>query len=92
MFSTIHDSYMSSGSSRMWDPKSYVSRALRFLVRRPHRLKETLGSGNENGLNAPAIIYAASYTGLMQILSMISGRITDTIIVIVKLKQLLHSV
>lgn len=25
------------------------SRALRFLVRKPHRLRETMGSGNENG-------------------------------------------
>ena len=27
----------------------YVSRALRFLVRRPRRLRETMGSGKENG-------------------------------------------
>ena len=33
MFSTIDDSYMNSGSPRILDCKSYVSRALRFRAK-----------------------------------------------------------
>ena len=47
MLSTIDDSYMNSGCPRT-ATSSPVSRALRFLVRRPRRLRETMESGKEN--------------------------------------------
>ena len=38
----------------------YVSRALRFLVRWPRRLRETMGSGNENGWFSVQCVYDLS--------------------------------
>ena len=52
MFGTIDHSYMNSGSLRTWAVNSLSPERFRLLVRRPHRLRETMAPGNENGSNA----------------------------------------